>query len=241
MSADEDQLVFESFLRKRKDRMRLKWATYWFRLQTTTLRFYSQKPGSSSQPKGEYYMWMIQSVREVQKSEGKRFAFEISLKNGKKKQLAADTADLRQTWVDLLWKALQSPGPQKPDPAGIRQEGVELRQEGAGSIQAGGGAHSAVGLIARGRNRTATVCAPPRNHGRCCHYPRKPATQEHPRPALRNRPPSASQDSTLSQRPPAMGVSGGPAWARRKRKCRTLKRMTMTNCRAEHVSIATSR
>ncbi|XP_061081231.1 uncharacterized protein LOC133115372 isoform X2 [Conger conger] len=74
---------------------------------------------------------MVKSVREVQKSEGKRYAFEIGMKNGKKKLLAADTADLRQTWVELLWRAMRAPGERHSVPACIWQEGEELSGQGS--------------------------------------------------------------------------------------------------------------
>eukprot|EP00079_Xenopus_tropicalis_P020080 XP_012810591.1 PREDICTED: uncharacterized protein LOC101732294 isoform X2 [Xenopus tropicalis] len=33
------------------------------------------------------------------------------MKNGKRKILAADTADLRDVWMEFLWKSMQLPGP----------------------------------------------------------------------------------------------------------------------------------
>ncbi|KAI1884086.1 hypothetical protein AGOR_G00222760 [Albula goreensis] len=63
MSTGEDELVFESFLRKRGKRMKLKWMTYWFRLQNSVLCFYSTKHGNSLQLKGQYYICMLHTVR----------------------------------------------------------------------------------------------------------------------------------------------------------------------------------
>lgn len=48
----------------------------------------------------------MQSVREVQRVDGKRFMFEIIMTNGKRKMLAAETAALRQQWVGHLWQAM---------------------------------------------------------------------------------------------------------------------------------------
>ncbi|XP_064171871.1 uncharacterized protein LOC135243777 [Anguilla rostrata] len=169
MSTGEDHLVFESFLKKR---MKLKWVSYWFRLQNSVLCFYTQKAGSSLQLKGQYYIWMVQSVREVQKAEGKRYAFEISMNNGKKKLLAADTADLRQTWVGLLWRAMQSPGHRHPNPACIWQEGAELRPSWRGSprsVPSGGERRE----LDRGRLRAASE---PWNGTTLTLDPRCPAT-----------------------------------------------------------------
>ncbi|KAJ8404222.1 hypothetical protein AAFF_G00339950 [Aldrovandia affinis] len=145
MSTGEDELVFESFLRKRKKRMKLKWVTYWFRLQNSTLCFFSKKNRSSLQLKGQYYMCMVESVREVQKAESKRYVFEISMKNGKRKLLAADTAELRQTWVSLLWRAMQSPGHEDADSACTCLEGAELRTSGRGSTRSSSGSESGRG------------------------------------------------------------------------------------------------
>ncbi|XP_056114103.1 uncharacterized protein LOC130090641 isoform X2 [Rhinichthys klamathensis goyatoka] len=92
----------QGFLKKRKDKMRLRWVTYWFRLYNTTLFFYTKKHGSA-----------VQSVREVNRSENNRYLFEITMKNGKKKMLAADTADVRQEWIDQLWKAMLLNGPDR--------------------------------------------------------------------------------------------------------------------------------
>ncbi|XP_054463184.1 uncharacterized protein LOC129098221 [Anoplopoma fimbria] len=106
MSVDGTKLLFEGFLQKRKDTMKLRWMTYWFRLQNATLFFYTQKNGSASHLKGYYYIFTVQSVREVQRVDSKRFVFEIIMKNGKRKVLAADTAVLRKEWVGHLWQAM---------------------------------------------------------------------------------------------------------------------------------------
>ncbi|XP_071386807.1 uncharacterized protein [Centroberyx affinis] len=104
MSADETKLLFEGFLKKRKDTMKMRWAKYWFRLQNTTLFFYTKKNGSASHLRGLYYIYT--SVREVQRDDGKRFVFEITMTNGKRKVLAAETAALRKEWMGHLWQAM---------------------------------------------------------------------------------------------------------------------------------------
>nr|XP_046270068.1 interactor protein for cytohesin exchange factors 1 [Scatophagus argus] len=106
MSIDGTKLLFEGFLQKRKDTMKMRWVTYWFRLQNTTLFFYTKKNGSASHLKGNYYIYTVQSVREVQTAGSKRFMFEIIMTNGKRKLLAAETAALRQEWVGHLWQAM---------------------------------------------------------------------------------------------------------------------------------------
>ncbi|KAL7379457.1 hypothetical protein ABVT39_027633 [Epinephelus coioides] len=106
MSIDGTKLLFEGFLQKRKDTMKIRWVTYWFRLQNTTLFFYTQKNGSASHLRGYYYIYTVQSVREVQRVDGKRFMFEIIMTNGKRKVLAAETAALRKEWVGHLWQAM---------------------------------------------------------------------------------------------------------------------------------------
>ncbi|KAM9394270.1 uncharacterized protein KZ484_005339 isoform 2-T2 [Pholidichthys leucotaenia] len=106
MSVDGTKLMFEGFLQKRKDTLKIKWVTYWFRLQNTTLFFYTKKNGGASHLRGYYYIYIVQSVREVPKVENKRFMFEIIMKNGKRKMLAAETAALRNEWVGHLWQAM---------------------------------------------------------------------------------------------------------------------------------------
>uniref|UniRef100_UPI0037E74A33 uncharacterized protein n=1 Tax=Semicossyphus pulcher TaxID=241346 RepID=UPI0037E74A33 len=106
MSIDGTKLLFEGFLQKRKDTMKLRWATYWFRLQNTTLFFYTKENCSASHLRGYYYIYTVQSVREVQKADSKRFMFEIIMTNGKRKLLAAETAALREEWVGHLWQAM---------------------------------------------------------------------------------------------------------------------------------------
>ncbi|XP_016134942.1 uncharacterized protein [Sinocyclocheilus grahami] len=103
----------QGFLKKRKDKMRLRWVTYWFRLYNTTLFFYTKKHGSALDLRGQYYIYEVQSVREVGRSENNRYLFEITMKNGKKKMLAADTADVRQEWMEQLWKAMLLNGPDR--------------------------------------------------------------------------------------------------------------------------------
>ncbi|XP_028675446.1 uncharacterized protein LOC114665187 isoform X2 [Erpetoichthys calabaricus] len=111
MSQEEPaDLVFEGFLKKRKDKMKMTWMTYWFRLHNCTLFFYTKKNGDASHLRGQYYVYTIQSVREV-KTEHNEFLFEIVMKNGKRKLLSAETEQLRSVWMEFLWKAMQLPGP----------------------------------------------------------------------------------------------------------------------------------
>ncbi|KAI1896777.1 hypothetical protein AGOR_G00098310 [Albula goreensis] len=132
MSADEPELVFEGFLKKRKDKMKLKWATYWFRLQNTSLFFYTKKHGSALHLRGQYYIYMVQSVREVTRKGSKPFAFEITMKNGKTKLLAAETQDLRNVWVSMLWKAMQLSGPGRSDSSCVWDDAADLKQRAEG-------------------------------------------------------------------------------------------------------------
>ncbi|KAM4530533.1 uncharacterized protein PAE49_022995 isoform 2-T2 [Odontesthes bonariensis] len=106
MSVDGTALLFEGFLQKRKDTLKILWVTYWFRLQNTALFFYTQKNGSATHLRGYYYICSVQSVREVQKAGGRHFMFEIIMRNGKRKMLAAETAALRKEWVVHLWQAM---------------------------------------------------------------------------------------------------------------------------------------
>ncbi|XP_038132586.1 uncharacterized protein LOC119777677 isoform X1 [Cyprinodon tularosa] len=107
MSVDGTKILFEGFLQKRKDTLKIRWVTYWFRLQNTTLFFYTKKNGSASHLRGYYYIYTVQSVREVQRADKKPFLFEIIMTNGKRKMLAAETASLRKEWVGYLWQAMQ--------------------------------------------------------------------------------------------------------------------------------------
>ncbi|XP_056258314.1 interactor protein for cytohesin exchange factors 1 isoform X2 [Seriola aureovittata] len=106
MSVDATKLLFEGFLQKRKDTLKIRWVTYWFRLQNTTLFFYTKENGSAPYLRGYYYIYTVQSVREVQRAGSKRFMFEIIMTNGKRKMLAAETAALRKEWVGHLWQAM---------------------------------------------------------------------------------------------------------------------------------------
>ncbi|XP_029946090.1 uncharacterized protein LOC115387506 [Salarias fasciatus] len=106
MSVDATKLLFEGFLQKRKDSLKVWWVTYWFRLQNTTLFFYTEKNGGASHLRGYYYIYTVQSVREVDRADKKRFIFEIIMTNGKRKVLAAETAALRKKWVGHLWQAM---------------------------------------------------------------------------------------------------------------------------------------
>ncbi|XP_007886626.1 uncharacterized protein LOC103175409 isoform X2 [Callorhinchus milii] len=114
MATDENthNLFFESFLKKRKDKMRFTWSTYWFRLQNTTLFFFTRKESEACHLRGQYYIYMVQSVRET-KTMNHDYPFEIVMKNGKKKVLAATTSELRAVWMEFLWKAMQLPWPGK--------------------------------------------------------------------------------------------------------------------------------
>ncbi|XP_036069188.1 uncharacterized protein LOC112146198 isoform X2 [Oryzias melastigma] len=107
MSVNGTSLLFEGFLQKRKDTLKLRWVTYWFRLQNTTLFFYNEKNCDASTLKGYYYIYTVQSVREIPKATKKHFMFEIILTNGKCKMLAAQTAALRKQWVEHLWEAMR--------------------------------------------------------------------------------------------------------------------------------------
>ncbi|XP_072532403.1 uncharacterized protein [Salminus brasiliensis] len=100
----------QGFLKKRKDKMRLRWVTYWFKLHNTTLFFYTKKNGSTSDLKGKYYLFEVESVHDLMRTENKRYLFELTMKNGKRKVLAADTADLRQQWICQLLKAMKPSG-----------------------------------------------------------------------------------------------------------------------------------
>ncbi|XP_041432347.1 uncharacterized protein LOC108701219 isoform X2 [Xenopus laevis] len=80
----KENLCFTGFLRKRKDTM--------------------------SSLRGQYYMGSVQSVRRVSVTDVE-YPFEIVMKTGKRKILAADTADLRDVWMEFLWKSMQLPGP----------------------------------------------------------------------------------------------------------------------------------
>ncbi|XP_040185935.1 acidic repeat-containing protein-like isoform X1 [Rana temporaria] len=106
----QENLSFQSFLRKRKDTMKFNWATYWFKLQNTTLYFYTNKDQQETSLRGQYYMFSVQSVRSLSDADGD-FTFEIVMKNGKRKLLSAESAELRDVWVRLLWKSMQLPGP----------------------------------------------------------------------------------------------------------------------------------
>ncbi|XP_066531581.1 uncharacterized protein [Hoplias malabaricus] len=99
----------QGFLKKRKDKMKLRWVTYWFKLHNTTLFFYTKKNGSTSDLRGQYYLFEVESVHEGRRTENKRYVFELTMKNGKRKVLAADTADLRQEWICQLLKAMNHP------------------------------------------------------------------------------------------------------------------------------------
>ncbi|XP_014908577.1 uncharacterized protein LOC106960138 [Poecilia latipinna] len=127
MSVDGTKLLFEGFLQKRKDNLKIRWVTYWFRLQNTTLFFYTKKNGSASHLRGYYYIYTVQSVREVQRTDKKHFLFEIIMINGKKKMLAAETAALRKEWVGHLWQAMHLSSSGLPDSRGPDLEMFDQR------------------------------------------------------------------------------------------------------------------
>ncbi|XP_069785923.1 uncharacterized protein [Narcine bancroftii] len=117
--ASEDNvkdLIFEGYLKKRKDKMKFAWTKYWFRLQNTTLFFFTNKQCEACHLRGQYYIYMVQSVREL-KDMTHEYPFEIVMKNGKRKLLAAESSDLRAVWMEFLWKAMQLPGPGKKNSA----------------------------------------------------------------------------------------------------------------------------
>ncbi|XP_048411393.1 uncharacterized protein LOC125463767 isoform X1 [Stegostoma tigrinum] len=118
MASDQNvkDLIFEGYLKKRKDKMKFAWAKYWFRLQNTTLFFYTERNCEASHLRGRYYIHTVQSVREV-KATNHEYLFEIIMKNGKRKLLAAESSDLRAVWMEFLWKAMQLPGPGKKNSA----------------------------------------------------------------------------------------------------------------------------
>ncbi|XP_041073070.1 uncharacterized protein LOC121293802 isoform X3 [Carcharodon carcharias] len=89
-SENGKDLVFEGYLKKRKDKM--------------------------CHLRGQYYIYMVQSVREI-KATNHEYPFEIVMKNGKRKLLAAERSDLRAVWMEFLWKAMQLPGPGKKNSA----------------------------------------------------------------------------------------------------------------------------
>ncbi|XP_069511073.1 uncharacterized protein [Ambystoma mexicanum] len=91
MATGEKDLLFESFLKKRKDTMIFTWSKYWFRLRNTTLSFYTGKQADEvirlflsfqSCLRGKYYIY-----------------------------LSADSAELRAIWIEFLWKSMQLPNP----------------------------------------------------------------------------------------------------------------------------------
>ncbi|KAB5530992.1 hypothetical protein PHYPO_G00135750 [Pangasianodon hypophthalmus] len=120
MSAGEDSVVCVSlcqgFLKKRKDKIKLRWVTYWFKLHNATLFFYNIKHGRTSDLRGQYYLIEVESVREIMWTKKKHYIFEIAMKNGKRKVLAAETADLRQQWMCQLLQAMNHHVYNTPEP-----------------------------------------------------------------------------------------------------------------------------
>lgn len=136
MAAEDNSkdLVFEGYLKKRKDKMKFAWAKYWFRLQNTTLFFYTEKPCEACHLRGQYYIYTVQSVREI-KAKSREFLFEMVMKDGKRKLLAAESSDLRAVWMEFLWKAMQLPGPGKKNSACTWHDIPHLIQRAASLYQ----------------------------------------------------------------------------------------------------------
>ncbi|XP_056143861.1 uncharacterized protein LOC130119405 [Lampris incognitus] len=111
----------------------MRWSTYWFRLQNTTLFFYTKKDGTASHLRGMYYIYTVQSVKEIQRGDGKRFVFEILMNNGKRKVLAAETAALRKEWIKHLWRAMHLSYSAGSDPVNIQLEVCEQRDRDTSS------------------------------------------------------------------------------------------------------------
>ncbi|XP_051888955.1 protein outspread [Pristis pectinata] len=135
--ASEDNgkdLIFEGYLKKQKDKMKFAWAKYWFRLQNTTLFFFTDKQCEACHLRGQYYIYMVQSVREM-KDKNREYPFEIVMKNGKRKLLAAESSDLRAVWMEFLWKAMQLPGPGKKNSACTWHDIPHLIQRAASLCQ----------------------------------------------------------------------------------------------------------
>ncbi|XP_030064268.1 uncharacterized protein LOC115473449 isoform X1 [Microcaecilia unicolor] len=132
MAGTED-LLFEGFLKKRKDKMRFAWPKYWFRLQNKTLFFYTEKSTDPSYLRGQYYIYMVQSVREM-KATDNEYTFEITMNNGKKKLLAAESAKLRAVWIQFLWKSMQLPGPGRKNSACTWHDIPSLLQTAEGGV-----------------------------------------------------------------------------------------------------------
>ncbi|XP_062886720.1 uncharacterized protein LOC134336427 isoform X1 [Mobula hypostoma] len=118
MTSEENgkDLIFEGYLKKQKDKMKFAWAKYWFRLQNTTLFFFTNKQCEACHLRGQYYIYMVQSVRKKE-DRNHEYIFEMVMKNGKRKVLAAESSDLRAVWMEFLWKAMQLPGPGKKNSA----------------------------------------------------------------------------------------------------------------------------
>ncbi|XP_027717292.1 uncharacterized protein LOC114042780 isoform X2 [Vombatus ursinus] len=136
--AHGEDLVFASFLKKRKDKMKFLWVQYWFQLQNTTFSFFLKKGGDAACLRGQYHMHTVQAVREFGTLNGD-YLFEITMKNGKKKILAAETPKLRAMWIETLWKSMQLIGPYLsqaaygrsdfPRPSGEALPGTALGEE----------------------------------------------------------------------------------------------------------------
>ncbi|XP_027004276.2 uncharacterized protein LOC113643999 isoform X4 [Tachysurus fulvidraco] len=70
MSTREDSIVCapacQGFLKKRKDKIKLKWVTYWFELYNSTLFFYNKEHGSSAAETADLrQLWMCQLLQAM--------------------------------------------------------------------------------------------------------------------------------------------------------------------------------
>uniref|UniRef100_A0A8C4NKQ1 PH domain-containing protein n=1 Tax=Eptatretus burgeri TaxID=7764 RepID=A0A8C4NKQ1_EPTBU len=104
------QLKFAGFLEKHRDRLRLYWRRYWFVLRNDALLYYLMR--DSSTPRGKINIHEVQGVRELN-SVSRENVFEIVLEHGKILQLAAPSAEIRSLWIQLLWKCMQLPRPDR--------------------------------------------------------------------------------------------------------------------------------
>uniref|UniRef100_A0A8C4NGY7 PH domain-containing protein n=1 Tax=Eptatretus burgeri TaxID=7764 RepID=A0A8C4NGY7_EPTBU len=89
---------------------RLYWRRYWFVLRNDALLYYLMR--DSSTPRGKINIHEVQGVRELN-SVSRENVFEIVLEHGKILQLAAPSAEIRSLWIQLLWKCMQLPRPDR--------------------------------------------------------------------------------------------------------------------------------
>uniref|UniRef100_UPI00358EB1AA uncharacterized protein n=1 Tax=Myxine glutinosa TaxID=7769 RepID=UPI00358EB1AA len=110
MDESMPELKFAGFLEKHRDRLRLYWRRYWFVLRNNALLYYLTRDCST--PRGKINIHEVQAVRELN-SVSRDNVFEIVLEQGKILQLAAPSAEIRTLWIQLLWKCMQLPGPDR--------------------------------------------------------------------------------------------------------------------------------